>query len=590
MLVGARGEKQEAAAVFVGDPVADRERGANVGKHLERAEMGGQHGADAERGLRVLGIDDGLRDGPLHGFGERGEIGLEQVVDQHAVLGDALVAEDARAVREQLAGGGDPERIHRVLLLGDQRRRHGVEVARVARLKEGRPAGRAGIERVEQRVAGGIEEAPRIAPHLVVEDAALAAGADLRHEVGDQHGLARARGARDDGMAGLGAVREGHARDRVRRGPLQHRVVHPPVRRAHAAGELAHARELRAAQPFRAVELAPPDPEQQQEHRDRPRRGLRADERAREYPVPQPLADPERVGGGGEVADGHDLVAPVPHPDLLAGGLLVAEHELGLGDGHHEGGVPVVAVAVACHVPDREGHHGERCEEHPRSQQLAPHAEPVEDGLPAAQRVGTDRAHWPHSASEGADADGVSPASVSPPPSAPASFFPSFRACGFRLRRLAGEHVDHPLRAGDDDLGDRPVPALAVAELAVREAALDQHRRALPHHRLDRVDGGAVDGDPVPRGAFGGLPVIALPPLRRGQAERRGAPAVGKGADVGIAPGMAQQRHAVDMQHRPVLLSVEVRRAGRDGIGVAGGRRPRTAVPHRTVAVARDFG
>ena len=148
-------------------------------------------------------------------------------------------------------------------------------------------------------------------------------------------------------MAGLGAVREGHARDAVGRGPFQRRVVYAPVQRADPAGELAHVRKLGAAQPFRPVELAPPDPEQQQERRDRRRRRLRADQRAREHPVPQPLAGPERLARVREVADREHLVAAVPHLDLLTGGLAVAQRELGLGDRHHEGGVPVVPLGVA---------------------------------------------------------------------------------------------------------------------------------------------------------------------------------------------------------------------------------------------------
>ena len=76
--VAARGQEEEAAAVigavpaavFPGDPVADRERRAGIGQHFQRAQMGGQHGAHRERGLRVLRIDDRLRDRPLHGLGE----------------------------------------------------------------------------------------------------------------------------------------------------------------------------------------------------------------------------------------------------------------------------------------------------------------------------------------------------------------------------------------------------------------------------------------------------------------------------------------------------------------------------------------
>ena len=66
MLVAARGEEQEApavpAAVLLADPVPDREGLPGIGQELERGKVGREHGAHRERGLRVLGIDDRLRD------------------------------------------------------------------------------------------------------------------------------------------------------------------------------------------------------------------------------------------------------------------------------------------------------------------------------------------------------------------------------------------------------------------------------------------------------------------------------------------------------------------------------------------------
>ena len=74
--------------VLVGDPLPDRERLALVRQELECGQVGRQHGAHRERGLGVVGVDDGLRDRALHGLGERREVGLEQVVDQDPVLDD----------------------------------------------------------------------------------------------------------------------------------------------------------------------------------------------------------------------------------------------------------------------------------------------------------------------------------------------------------------------------------------------------------------------------------------------------------------------------------------------------------------------
>ena len=207
VLVAPGGEEQEPRFVLLAHPVPDREGLARIGQELEGAQVRGQHGPDREGGLGVLGVHDGLGHRALHGLGQGRQVGLEQVVDQHPVLGDPLLPEHARAVCEQLPRGRDPEGVHRVLLLGDEGGGHHVEVPGRPGLVEGGPAGRPGIEGVHQHVPGGIEEGAGIAPHLVVEDAALAPGAEPGDEVGDQDGLARSGGAGDDGVLGLGALR-----------------------------------------------------------------------------------------------------------------------------------------------------------------------------------------------------------------------------------------------------------------------------------------------------------------------------------------------------------------------------------------------
>ena len=215
MLVATRGQEQEPVPLLVRYPFPDRERLAGIRQELQRAEIGGEHGPHAERGLRVLRIHDGLRHRALHGLGERRQVGLQQMIDQDPVLGDPLPAQHAGTVGEELAGGGDPERVHRVLLLGDERGGHHVEVAGIARFEERRPARRAGIQRVHQHVAVRIEEGPGVGAHLVVDHAALAPGPDLRHQIGDQHRLAGPGGARDDGVLGLRALGIGNAGDAV---------------------------------------------------------------------------------------------------------------------------------------------------------------------------------------------------------------------------------------------------------------------------------------------------------------------------------------------------------------------------------------
>ena len=238
MLVAARGQEQEAStvpgAVLARYPLPDREPRAGIGQELERGEVRGQHGAHAERGLRVVGIDDRLRDRALHRLGERRQVGLEQMVDQHLVLRHPLLPEHPGAVGEELACGRHPERVDGVLLLRDEGGGHHVEVAGVARFEEGRPARRAGIKRIEQHVAVRIEERARVGAHLVVEHAALAPRADLGDEVGDQHRLARAGGARHDGVLGLGALGVGDAGDTSAPGCAPAESAPLPIRLHHA--------------------------------------------------------------------------------------------------------------------------------------------------------------------------------------------------------------------------------------------------------------------------------------------------------------------------------------------------------------------
>ena len=159
--------------------------------------------------------------------------------------------------------------------------------------------------------------------------------------------------------------------------------------------------------------------------------------------------------------------------------------------------------------------------------------------------------HQDREASHAGPPAGAGPTVAGGPPAAGASSV----SAPLSASRAPGEHVDHALPAGDDDLGHLPVAALAVLPGAHREPALDQHRAALAHHCFDRLDRGPVDHDPVPFGALLGLPVLAFPALRGGQAERRRAVAAPHGAELRIAPGAAEQCHPVHVQHRCFLRS-----------------------------------
>ena len=141
VLVAPGGQEQEPGFVLPAHPVPDREGLSRIGQELKGAQVRGQHGPDREGGLGVFGVHDGLGHRALHGPGQGRQVGLEQVVDQHPVLGHALLPEHARAVGEQLPGGRDPEGVHRVLLLGDEGGGHHVEVPGRPGPEEGGPAG-----------------------------------------------------------------------------------------------------------------------------------------------------------------------------------------------------------------------------------------------------------------------------------------------------------------------------------------------------------------------------------------------------------------------------------------------------------------
>ena len=392
VLVAPGREEQEALPVLVRDPIPDREGLALVGQELEGGEIGGQHGAHAERGLGVVGIDDGLRDRTLHRLGKRGEVGLEQVVDQDPVVLHPLLAQHARAVGEELPCGGDPERVHRVLLLRDQGRGHHVEVARSPGLQEGRPARRPCVERVHQHVAGLVEEGGGVGTHLVVDHAALAPFPDLGHQVRDQHRLARARGAGDDRVLGLGPLRIRDAGDAVGAEPpaARKRSQQPRPGRLNPAAQLPRRDHLGAPDAPLAAELHAAIPEDREEQHDQPGAGLQAEPGARQQLVQDPLARLQGRDRGGDVADVERTHRAVGEAYLLARVGLVAECELGLGQRRHAGGIPFRAGGRAPQVPGRDDDRGEGGEQHGGLEQLAPHADAVEDGLAAPQRRAAD--------------------------------------------------------------------------------------------------------------------------------------------------------------------------------------------------------
>ena len=349
--------------------------------------MRGQHGAHRERRLGVLGVHDGLRHRALHGLGQGGELRLEQVLDEYPVLRHAAFPQDARAVREQLPGGRDPEGVHRILLLGDQGRGHRVEIPGRPGFQERRPARRPGVEGIHQDVASGVVEGPRVAPHLVVEDAALAPLPDLGDQVRDQDGLARTRGARDDGVLGLGAFGPGDARDAgsgLARGRKEF------LRQAGGEGPDASFERLsrghfRAPHPVRPRHAPAQEPEEEREECDaaqaepeaQPSLGINGIEHA----PPDPF-DPRIACDELDPLDRPLIRAPLVHLARIGG---IPDGEFGLGQRAQAHDAPLVR-ARRREDADR-GRQDDSQDESKNSpaRELAPHPGVVEQGLAAPQ-------------------------------------------------------------------------------------------------------------------------------------------------------------------------------------------------------------
>ena len=384
VLVAARGQEQGTSASLALDPLPDGEGRPVVRKQVHGADIGGEHGAHRERGLRVLGIDDGLGDGALHRFGERAELGLEQVSDQHPVAGLAALPEHGGAVGEELARGGDPEGIGGILLPRDEGGCHGVEIAGGAGLEEGRPAGAAGVQGVEEHIAFGIEEGLGIGAHLVVEDAALAPGADLLDQVGDEHGLARPRGAGNDGVPGLGVPGPMDAGDGVGCGldlaPQAGKKPPEEVEGPGTACQRARGDQFAAAQTAAAPEPASERAQPGQSGDDDEAADAAADQGKLEEIAENAVAERKDMRLPGDEADGSDMDRSVQVTDLLGpvGAELGDQHELAEGVDAHD--MPVVGGRGVPGLPgpgDQGTGEGDDQDE-------------VDDAAPGAQAPGSD--------------------------------------------------------------------------------------------------------------------------------------------------------------------------------------------------------
>ena len=299
-----------------------------------------------------------------------------------------MLPEHARAVGEQLPRGRDPEGVHRVLLLGDEGGGHHVEVPGRPGLEEGGPAGRPGIEGVHQHITRGIEEGAGIAPHLVVEDAALAPGAEPGDEVGDQHGLARAGGARNDGVLGLGAPGPGDPGDAAggsARGGEQG-LGQARGHGLHAPSQLPGRRHFRAADPLGTVQAPSQDREQDRAQDHAPHSDPEAEPRPGVDGMEHAFPDPFDPGVLGDIHDSQGRFLALSPLVRLEGVTWIPERELDLGEGARSDEAPFMGGrgAEQGHGRDQDDRQGDA--QKPPADQLAPHVDVMGQGLAAPER------------------------------------------------------------------------------------------------------------------------------------------------------------------------------------------------------------
>ena len=264
--------------------------------------------------------------------------------------------------------------------------------------------------------------------------------ADLGHQVGDQHRLARARGPRDDGVLGLGPLRIRDAGNAP--GPrsccARRAVEQAQVERPQPSMQLGPGDQFRAPDSPLPPDLHAAIPEDGEEERDQPAAGLEAEPGARQQFVEDLLARLERRHRRRDVADGEHAPRAVGEADFLARVPLVAERELGFGQRRHAGGIPFRARGRMPQVPGRDGDGGEGGEQQRGLEQLAPHADAVEDGLAAPERSAADARHqprFPHRAARRQRPAGRGPKEAGPESVAPEA---GGGGCNPRRRRYDG--------------------------------------------------------------------------------------------------------------------------------------------------------
>ena len=163
--------------------------------------------------------------------------------------------------------------------------------------------------------------------------------------------------------------------------------------RLQPPAQLSGAHHLRAPDTLLPPELRAAIPEHEEEQPDQPGAGRRAEPGAREHLDLDALPCLPGRHRDRDLADAQHAPRAVGEADFLARVRVVAEDELDLGERHHPGGVPLRAGGAVPQRPGRHRHGGEGGEEHRRPEELAPHAQPVEDGLAAPERRAADAVH-----------------------------------------------------------------------------------------------------------------------------------------------------------------------------------------------------
>ena len=195
-------------------------------------------------------------------------------------------------------------------------------------------------------------------------------------------------------MLGFGSLGIGDAGDAV--GPLggdRERLPHPGPLGQDAFSEVARRDQLGAPDPAARLQAPASVPEPDEKDGDEADSDLGAEEGTGEDFIEDRLASLDRPPRAHDLVERKRRSPTIAQTHVLASVGLVTDGELGFGHSQRADGVPLRARRRPPQIPRRHRDHEDHRQPQGDLQELAPHPQPVEHGLPAAQRRAS---HTPH--------------------------------------------------------------------------------------------------------------------------------------------------------------------------------------------------